>query len=66
MRDHGTVITGADIFEEIEASGVEEVVARHGLDEHIDDGEEEVVVNHLLVVEFVVELHEISEEAECS
>lgn len=54
VADHDGDAVVADVLEEVEAGGVEEVVARHGVEEGVEDWLEEVLLDHLLVVELVV------------
>jgi hypothetical protein len=64
VGDEGFDVFALDELEELEAGGVEEVVARHGFVDDGEDGVEEVVFYDLRVVEFVLEVDALTEEFE--
>lgn len=65
VADDGLDVFAFDEFEEVEAGGVEEVVAGHGFVDDVEDEVEGVVVGELGVVEGVVEADEGAEEFQC-
>lgn len=62
MFDDGFDVFASYEVEEFEDGAVEEVVAGHGRVDDVDDGEEELFLHHLTVVEFVAGRDEIAEE----
>lgn len=62
VADHDGHAVVADVLEKVEAGGVEEVVAWHGVEEGIENWLEELFLDHLLVVELIVEAEEVAEE----
>lgn len=55
----------ADVFEEIKARGVEEIVAGHGVEKDFENGYEKVVLNHLADMMFIVKVEDGSEVFDC-
>lgn len=59
--DELSVVVFADMFEEVEAGGVEEVISWHGGYKDSDHGFEEVVSHYLAVVMFITQVYNRSE-----
>lgn len=65
VDDEGFDVFALDEFKELEAGGVEEVVARDGVVDDLEDGGEEVVFDDLGIVEFVLEVDALAKKFDC-
>ena len=65
MHDDRFDVFFADEFEEVEASGVEESITRHCLDENVENGFKEAMLDHLTIVMFVIEIEDGTKILDC-
>lgn len=62
MQDDGFDVLSLDELEELQASGVEEIITRHGLVHDVEDGFEYMVLHDLTVVELVLQSYTSAKE----
>lgn len=66
MDDERFEVLALDILEKLKAGAVEEVVARHGIIDNVEDGNKVFLLGDLLVVELVLEADTLSEKLQSS